>query len=73
MPDHFLSLSRGESGFKPNEFNSGIASTAGDDFELRVRDGSGATKKDVIQALAAFARFFENAQWVAPTGMDVRL
>jgi hypothetical protein len=73
MPDHFVSLNRGESGFRSNEFTTGIASTAGDDVELRVRDGAGLTKKDVIQILSAFARFFENAQWIAPTGFDVKL
>jgi hypothetical protein len=73
MPDHFVSLRRGEQGFTPIEFTSGIASTAGDDFELRIRDGSGATKLDVINALNAFRRFFENPQWVAPTGFDVKL
>jgi hypothetical protein len=72
MADHFVSLSRGEQGFKPNEFTTGTAST-GDDFELRIRDGSGATKLDVINALSAFKRFFENPQWVAPTGFDVKL
>jgi hypothetical protein len=73
MADHFASLNRGEQGFKPNEFTTGTASTAGDDFELRIRDGSGATKLDVINALNAFRRFFENPQWVAPTGFDVKL
>jgi hypothetical protein len=74
MASHFVSLNRGESGFKFNEFATGTASTAGDDFELRVSDTGGAiTKKDVILALAAFARFFENPQQVAPTGFDVRL
>jgi hypothetical protein len=73
MPDHFVSLNRGEPGFKSNEFTTGAASTAGDDIELRIRDGAGVTKLDVILAVTAFRRFFENAQWVAPTGFDVKL
>jgi hypothetical protein len=73
MPDHFLSLNRGESGFKSSDFTTGAASAATDDVELRVRDGTGLTKKDVIQILSAFARFFENAPQAAASGMDVKL
>jgi hypothetical protein len=73
MADHFLSLNRGESGFKSSDFTTGTATTATDDVELRARDGAGLTKKDVIQILSAFERFFENAQQAAASGMDVKL
>jgi hypothetical protein len=72
MADHFVSLTRGEQGFTSTDFTTGTASTAGDDIELRIRDGAGTTKKDVIIALKAFERFFENAQLVAPAGFDVK-
>ena len=49
-----------------------LDATAGDDIELRIRDGAGTTKKDVLVALKAFERFFENAQLVAPAGFDVK-
>jgi hypothetical protein len=73
MPDHFASLNRGEQGFTPKEFTTGIVSTTSDDIEIRIRDGAGLTKLDVINALNAFRRFFENPQWVAPSGFDVKL
>jgi len=72
MADHFVSLNRGEEGFRFNDFTTGTASTAGDQIELRVLDGAGLSKKDVINALESFVRFFENAQQVGPAGFDVK-
>jgi hypothetical protein len=74
MSDHFIALNRGVEGFKQNDFITGTASTAGTKtMEFRVADGASLTKKDVINALKAFEHFFSNAQWVAPTGIDVKL
>lgn len=71
MADHFVSLTRGEQGFKYNDFTTGTSTTAGDSIELRVTDGASLTKKDIIIALEAFERFFENAQQVSAAGFDV--
>jgi hypothetical protein len=73
MADHFVSLTRGEEGFKYNDFTTGTSSTAGDAVELRVLDGAGLSKKDVINILDAFKRFFENAQQASAAGFDVKL
>lgn len=71
MASHYVSLNRGEQGFVDTEFTSGTSSTAGDDIELRVRDGASLTKKDVIIALEAFERYFETAKLVSAAGFDV--
>jgi len=73
MADHFIALNRGVEGFKQNDFTTGTSSSAASGIELRILDGEGWTKKDVHNAIEAFMRFFENAQWVAPTGIDVKL
>jgi hypothetical protein len=72
MSDHYVALNRGIAGEKYSEFLTGTASTAGtNQIELRVQDSAGLTKKDVILALKAFERFFENAQQVGPAGFSV--
>lgn len=71
MADHFVSIRRGVDGFKYSDFTTGAASTAAAEYELRVLDGAGSSKKDVIKALEAFERFFENAQQVSAAGFDV--
>lgn len=60
MANHFVSLNRGEQGFRFSDFTTGSSSTAGDDIELRVADGASLTREDVVKALKAFARFFSN-------------
>lgn len=72
MADHFVSLKRGVEGSKYSDFTTGTSSTAGDLFELRVNDGVTPTKVEVIKALDAFKRFFENAQQVSTAGFDVK-
>lgn len=67
MADHFVSLNRGEQGFKYSDFATGVATTAGDTIELRVTDST-MTVKDVIVALEAFDRFFENQQQTTVAG-----
>jgi len=71
MSDHFVSLNRGESALAQIDFTTGIASTAGDQIELRIKDLAGLTKKDVVLALKAFERFFDTAPWVKAAGFDV--
>lgn len=71
MADHFVSLNRGVSGTKYSDFTTGTSSAATDHVELRVLDGASLTKKDVLLALEAFERFFENAQQVSAAGFDV--
>jgi hypothetical protein len=71
MADHFVSLNRGQDGVAYNRFTTGTSSTAGNDVELRVRDGAGLSKLDVIKILEQFENFFENPQLVAPAGFDV--
>ena len=71
MADHFVSMNRGVSGTKYSDFTTGTSSTATDKIELRVLDGAGLTKKDVILALEAFEMFFDNAQLVSAAGFDV--
>lgn len=71
MASHFVSFSRGVEGMKYSDFTSGTASAATNHFELRVLDGASLSKKDVVLALEAFERFFENAQQVSAAGFDV--
>ncbi|MGJ5120963.1 hypothetical protein [Bradyrhizobium oligotrophicum] len=73
MADHFVSLNRGVSGFAQTDFTTGTATTAGDQIELRIKDGASLTKKDVVLALEAFERFFNTSPWVAYAGFDVAL
>jgi hypothetical protein len=70
MASHFVSLNRGEEGMDYNDFATGAASS-GDNIELRLDDAAGYTKVDVIKALDAFKRFFENAQQVGASGFVV--
>jgi hypothetical protein len=72
MADHYVALNDGVEGFKYSDFITGTASTAGtNQVELRVQDGTNLTKKDVINILDAFERFFENAQQVSAAGFQV--
>jgi hypothetical protein len=73
MPDHFVALNRGVTGFKQNDFTTGTASSAATDIEVRIKDGAGWTKKDALNALNAFRLFIETAPWVAAAGVDVKL
>lgn len=70
MASHFVSLKRGIEGTKYSDFTTGTAATT-DQFEFRVLDGVTPTKVEVLKALDAFERFFENAQQVVAAGFDV--
>lgn len=71
MADHYVSLNRGKDGLLSSDFTTGTGSTAGDHIELRVLDGASLTKLDVIRALEAFERFFQDAKLVSAAGFDV--
>jgi hypothetical protein len=72
MADHYVALNDGVEGFKYSDFITGTASTAGtNQVELRVQDGTNLTKKDIINMLDAFERFFANAQQVSAAGFQV--
>jgi hypothetical protein len=67
VADHFVSLNRGEQGMQYVDFTTATSTTAGDKIEVRVTDSS-MTVKDVIVALEAFERFFENQQQTTTAG-----
>jgi hypothetical protein len=62
MANVFVSLNRGEEGFKNSDFTTGSSSASSDDIELRFADDKGITRKDLVKALEAFRRWFENPQ-----------
>ena len=71
MADHFVSVARGVEGFKSSDFTTGTSSDATALFEFRVLDGVTPKKTEVLKALKAFERFFENAQQVKTAAFDV--
>jgi hypothetical protein len=71
MASHFVSLNRGQEGSRYSGFVTGAASSGNVGIELRLDDAAAYTKKDVINALEAFERFFENAQQVGASGFVV--
>jgi hypothetical protein len=76
---HQVSLNRVQEGFRYSDFTTGGAVTDGaaytspGNFVLIVQDGTGSSKKDVVNALDAFKRFLENPQQAAGSGLDVAL
>ena len=71
MADHFISLNRGEQCFVYSDFVHGTSSRSSSDIELRVRDGAGWSRKEVVTALDAFARFVETQPWVVSAGVEI--
>jgi hypothetical protein len=71
MASHYVSLTRGTEGSKYVDFTTGTSSAATDLFEFRVLDGVTPTRVEVIKALEAFERFFENPQQVTTAAFDV--
>jgi len=74
MADHFVSLTRGLDGSKYSDFTTGTASSGTTFVELRVGDTVSPnipTKVEILRALKAFERFFENAQQVSAAGFIV--
>ena len=71
MADHFVALNRGQEGSNQVDFVTGAASAGNVGIELRLGDSAGYTKVDVIKALEAFERFFNNAQQVTAAGFII--
>lgn len=71
MADHFVSIARGVEGTKMVDFTTGTSSDATTLFELRILDGVTPRKTEVLKALKAFERFFENQKQVVTAGFDV--
>jgi hypothetical protein len=70
VASHYVSLTRGKEGMAYSDFTTGTSSAATDLFEFRVLDGVTPSKVEVIKALEAFERFFENAQQ-SGSGFDI--
>jgi hypothetical protein len=71
MADHYVSIDRGLEGEKYSDFTIGTSDTLTLLFSFRVHDGVTPTRVEVIKALEAFQRFFENPQQVGSSGFDV--
>jgi hypothetical protein len=71
MADHYVAVARGVEGTKYSDFTTGTSSAATALFEFRVLDGVTPKKVEVLKALEAIERFFENAQQVTTAGFDV--
>jgi hypothetical protein len=71
MADHFVAIARGVEGSKYSDFTTGTSSASTVLFELRILDGVTPKKVEVLKALEAFERFFENQQQVVTAGFDV--
>lgn len=75
MADHFISLTRGLEGSKYSDLTVGTSSSGSVFVELRVGDASTVpttpTRVEIIKALEAFQRYFENAQQVGSGGFVV--
>lgn len=71
MADHFVAITRGLEGLKAVDFTTGTSSASTALFELRILDGVTPKKVEVLKALKAFERFFENQQQVVAAGFDV--
>lgn len=71
MADHFVAVARGVEGTKYSDFTTGTSSAATALFEFRVLDGVTPKKVEVLKALEAIERFFQNAQQVTAAGFDI--
>jgi hypothetical protein len=72
VADHYVALNQGVTGTKYNDFITGTATTAGtNQIELRIQDGTTMSRKEVLLALEAFERFFENSQQVVTAGFNL--
>ena len=71
MASHFVAINRGQEGEKYADFVTGTSSAGNVGIELRLDDSAAYSKKDVILALEAFKRFFENAQQASASGFVV--
>ena len=60
MANHFFAINRGQEGFREDEIVKDTSSTAAADIELRLADAASLTRLDVIKALEAFERSFND-------------
>jgi hypothetical protein len=67
-----VAIARGVDGTRYSDFTTGTSSASTALFEFRVNDGVTPTKVEVLKALEAFERFFQNAQQVVAAGFDVK-
>lgn len=59
MANHFFSVNRGPGeDFHQDSVTTGAASTAGDDFEIRIADAAGWTRFEITRVLERFERYF---------------
>jgi hypothetical protein len=75
MANHFVSLTRGVEGTKYSDFTVGTASSGSVFVELRVGDAvtvpTTPTRVEIVKAIKALIRFFENPQQVGAAGFVV--
>jgi hypothetical protein len=61
MSNHFFSVNHGLANFDNNfAITQATSSTSGDDIELRVADGVGLTRLDVLKALEQLEHLFQS-------------
>jgi hypothetical protein len=70
MSRHYVSVARGVEGSKYSDFVTGTSSS-GALFEFSVLDGVTPKKVEILKAVEAIERFFNNAQQVGGSGFDV--
>jgi hypothetical protein len=70
MASHYVSLARGVEGGGFSDFTTGTSATT-DLFEFRVLDGVTPSRIEVLKALDAFERFFENPDQFSVASFDV--
>lgn len=71
MADHFVALNRGQEGTNYSDFVTGTSSAANVGIELRLGDSASYTPTDVLKALEAFERFFQNQQLWSAAGFVI--
>lgn len=71
MARHFVSITRGLEGSNYSDFTFATSSSSTAAFEFSVVDGVTPTRVEVIKALEAFERLFENPQQVVLGAFDV--
>jgi len=71
MSSHYISFNRGVEGTKYADFTTGTSSTATNLFEFRILDRVTPRKVEVLKALKAFERYFEDAHMIVGSGFDI--
>jgi hypothetical protein len=62
MASHYLATDRNQS-LKQSDAVQGTSSTAGSQIELRVLDGAGVRRKDVLEALERFEAWLTDTKF----------